>query len=69
MQYELKRDGKVAVLPNSYWIPVTHPQTPRGVDVWVINRKLGVATRGQITADTQFTHWFPFPKFDPQEKP
>lgn len=67
MKYELKHDGRVAVNPEIFWIPVTHPDTPRGVSVWVINRKYGVATRGQITADSTWTHWYPLPKFDPDE--
>lgn len=63
VKYELKRDGTVAVAPDAFWVPVTDPSTPRGVTVWVINREHGVATRGQITPESPWTHWFPLPKF------
>lgn len=63
MEYELKHDKTVAVHPTAFWVPVTDPSTPRGVTVWVIDRKYGVATRGQVTADSTWTHWYPLPRF------
>ncbi len=65
---QVKSDSKVAVNPDIYWIPVTHPSTPRGVSVWVIDKRYGVATRGIITSETTWTHWYPFPKFNPNEQ-
>lgn len=62
-EHKLTADGAAAVAPKCHWIPVDD-NTPRGVSMWLINKRSGVAQKGQHTTDDKFfDHWFPLPTF------
>lgn len=63
---KLTSDRTTVVAPSLKWRPIT-PDTPRAGKVFLINREAGVATTGHV-GDPFFTHWFPFPTFDKDEK-
>ena len=61
--YKLTSDGSSAVAPECHWIPVG-PDTPRGVNIWMINRRSNVALKGQYHGTEDFfDYWFPLPTF------
>lgn len=45
-----------------YWIPIDK-NTPVGVKLQLINRRMGVATIGQYYPGNDWTHWQGMPKF------
>lgn len=58
----INRDNTVAVNQTIYWIPIDS-NTPIGVKLLLINRKLGVATTGHYYPGNDWTHWQGMPKF------
>jgi hypothetical protein len=62
-EHKITADGAAAVAPDCHWIPID-ANTPRGVSMWLINKRSGVAQRGQCSKDDKFfDHWFPLPTF------
>ena len=61
--HKITGDGKAAVAPECIWIPID-ASTPRGVSMWLINKRSGVAQKGHhYPEDKFFDHWFPLPTF------
>jgi hypothetical protein len=54
--------GAACVDSSYHWRPVDK-DTPRSTKLQLINEATGVATYGQITVDSWFTHWAPLPTF------
>lgn len=64
----LNSAGTVAINHDTKWIPIDE-NTPRGVKLQLISKPSGVAHYGLHHAgDNFFTHWFPLPTFDRNEK-
>jgi len=64
----LNADQTVAIDPATKWIPI-NALTPRGVKLQLINKAAGVALYGALLpGDTFFTHYYPVPTFDKDEK-
>jgi hypothetical protein len=62
-EHKITSDGAAAVAPACHWIPID-ASTPRGVSVWLINKRSNVAQKGHYTTgETFFDHWFPLPTF------
>jgi hypothetical protein len=62
-EYKLTAYGAAVVAPSCHWIKIDE-YTPRGVSMWLINKRSGVAQKGQYTTgETFFDHWFPLPTF------
>lgn len=65
---ELNSDKTAAIDRATKWIPVG-ANTPRGVKLQLISKKYGVAQYGIWSPDdTYFTHYYPLPTFDKDEK-
>lgn len=68
MTPDFNTERSVAINRDTKWIPIDE-HTPRGVKLQVINRHAGVAQYGVLhTNNTFYTHWFPLPTFDKDEK-
>ena len=64
MTFKINSTKTAAVSLVAKWIPVG-ADTPRGVNMWLINRPSGVSIKGFYhPADPFPTHWFPNPTFD-----
>ena len=62
-EHKITADGAAAVAPTCHWIPVDE-NTPRGVSMWMINKRSNVAMKAQYDGDKKFfDHWFPLPTF------
>ena len=67
MTFKLNADKTAAVSLEAFWVPVG-PNTPRGVNMWLISKSAGVSQKGMYDPDNKFfTHWFPNPKFPEEE--
>jgi hypothetical protein len=52
-----------------YWTPIDEKQPPpSGVKLLLINRSLGVATIGNYTPKSNWTHYAGLPRFDRGEE-
>ena len=61
--HKMTGDGMAVVAPNCHWIPIDE-NTPRGVSMWLINKRSGVAQKGHYYPDDKFfDHWYPLPTF------
>lgn len=68
MNVTLNTNRSVAINRETKWIRID-ANTPRGTKLQLINIAAGVAHYGQLhSADTFYTHWFPLPTFDKDEK-
>lgn len=69
MTFKLNSDKTAAVSLEAFWKKVG-PDTPRGVNMWLINRSANVSLKGMYDPSNEFyTHWFPNPKFPEDETP
>lgn len=66
MTTKLTHDRAAAVDTRYAWRPVG-PDTPRGVKLLIINRAAGVATFGQYSPGSWWTHWAPLPSFQDKQ--
>lgn len=65
---EVNSDRTAAVDRNTKWIPIDE-NTPRGVKLQLISKKNGVALYATYSpSNTFFTHYYPLPTFDKEEK-
>jgi hypothetical protein len=63
-EHKITADGAAAVTTESIWMPID-ANTPRGVTMWMINKRSNVAQKGQYhEGESFFDHWFPLPTFD-----
>lgn len=61
--FKINSEKTAAVSLVHAWIPVG-VDTPRGVNMWLINRPSGVSLKGIYNPNDSFpTHWFPNPTF------
>ena len=66
--HKISSDGAALITTNCKWIPIDE-NTPRGVKMMLINKKYGVAQVSvYLNTDDYFTHWFPLPTFEKDEK-
>ena len=62
-EHKITADGAAAVAPDCHWIPID-ANTPRGVSMWLINKRSNVAQKSHYNAGEKFfDHWFPLPTF------
>ena len=67
-EHKITADGAAAVAPDCHWIPVD-ANTPRGVSMWMINKRSNVAMKAQYSGDDKFfDHWYPLPTFKKDTK-
>lgn len=68
MTVDFNTNRSVAINRDTKWIPIDE-NTPRGVKLQLISKPAGVAHYGVLHAlNTFYTHWFPLPTFDKDEK-
>jgi len=60
MSFKISSDGSTGIDTDYYWIEIDST-TPRGVKLQLLSIS-GVATYGNYTGDTFWTHWAPLPK-------
>jgi len=61
--HKIDSTGTAAVAIDHYWIPIDE-NTPRGVSMWLINKRSNVAQKSHYNAGEKFfDHWFPLPTF------
>ena len=62
-EHKITSDGAAAVTKESIWMPIDK-NTPRGVSMWLINKRSNVAQKGHHNPEDKFfDHWFPLPTF------
>ena len=67
MTHKLSSDGAAVVAPNVKWIRIDE-RTPIGCRMQLVDKAQNIAfTRVHHKSDG-FTHWFPVPTYDEDEK-
>ena len=67
MTHKLSSDGAAVVAPDVKWLRIDE-RTPIGAKMQIIDKAQNIAyTRIHYKGDG-FTHWFPVPTFDKDEK-